>query len=56
MACAIASLFVMAIMVGIVAVTVAFAKDKPSARRPETPAAPSGNHAIPLGQECPPNL
>jgi hypothetical protein len=43
MACAITSLFLMAMMVGIVAVAVAFgssAKEKPSARRP------SGDHVI----------
>jgi hypothetical protein len=49
MACAITLLFLMAMMVGIVAVAVAFgssAKDKPSARRQETPATPSGDHVI----------
>ena len=49
MACAITSLFLMAMMVGIVAVAMAFqpsTKEKPSARRQETPAAPSGDHVI----------
>jgi hypothetical protein len=49
MACAITSLFLMAMMVGIVAVAVAFrpsTEEKPSARRQETPAAPSGDHVI----------
>jgi hypothetical protein len=47
MACAITSLFLMAMMVGIVAVAVAFqpsAKEKPSAWR--QPTAPSGDHVI----------
>jgi hypothetical protein len=47
MAWAITSLFLMAMMVGIVAVAVAFqpsTKEKPSARRQERPAAPSGDH------------
>jgi hypothetical protein len=49
MACAITSLFLMAMMVGTVAVAVAFqpgTKEKPSARRQETPAAPSSDHVI----------
>jgi hypothetical protein len=49
MACAMTSLFLMAMMVGIVAAAVAFqptAKEKPPARRRETPAAPSGDHVI----------
>jgi hypothetical protein len=49
MACAITSLFLMTMMVGIVAVAVAFqpsAPEKPSARRQETPPDPSGDHVI----------
>jgi hypothetical protein len=48
MACAITSLFLIA-MFGIVAAGVAFlpsAKEKPSARRQETPVAPSGDRMI----------
>jgi hypothetical protein len=48
MACTITSLFLIA-MFGIIAVGVAFppsTKEKPSARRQETPVAPSGDRAI----------
>jgi hypothetical protein len=48
MACAITSLFLMA-MFGIIAAGLAFrpsAEEKSSARREETPAAPSGDHVI----------
>jgi hypothetical protein len=48
MACAMASLFLMA-MFGIIVAGLAFqpsAKEKPPARRQETPVAPSGDHVI----------
>ena len=48
MACAITSMFLMA-MFGIIAVGLAFppsTKEKPSARRQETPVAPSGDRVI----------
>jgi hypothetical protein len=48
MACAITSLFLMA-MFGVIAAGLAFgssAKEKPSARRQETPPTPSGDHVI----------
>jgi hypothetical protein len=48
MACAITSLFLMA-MFGIILAGLAFlpsANEKPSARRQETPTAPSGDHVI----------
>jgi len=48
MACAITSLFMIG-MFGIIAVGMAFppsSKEKPSARRQETPVAPSGDRVI----------
>jgi hypothetical protein len=57
MACAITSMFLMA-MFAIIAVGMAFppsTKEKPSARRQETPVAPSGDRVIAWTAASPPH-